>query len=129
MAKTKIFCRKTELFLSAEDLYKDVIYLTERQNKEQQSDSYQWFLRRTGASSDSIFRIAYKIDNLDNQRLPMDRGDLAACENTFNNLPDHRKTLDAYRARNRARDEIKKSKGVKQLREVIKLTESIQWHQ
>lgn len=59
--------------------------------------------RDTGESSNSIVAIAYESLSLDEQVLPSDGGDLAACERMREKLPNYRKTKDAVTAMERAR--------------------------
>jgi hypothetical protein len=64
--------------------------------------------RDTGASSNSIVAIAYGLDKLKNQKLPMDMSDLKACCRMWRKLPKHRKTVDAHVAMRLARAAVKK---------------------
>ena len=63
--------------------------------------------RDTGISSNSIVAIAYGAKPLEKQDLPSDWSDLKACELMWEQLPSHRKTLDAQEAMRRARAIIK----------------------
>ena len=58
--------------------------------------------RDTGSSSNSIVAIAYGAQELKDQILPGDMGDLNACKNMWKKLPEHRKTEDAKKAMERA---------------------------
>lgn len=58
--------------------------------------------RDTGASSNSIVAIAYGLIPLDQQRMPADLGDWAACCRMLEKLPVHRHTKDVQEAMHRA---------------------------
>ena len=67
------------------------------------SDSH----RDYGLSSNSIVSIAYGLMPLEEQEMPSDRWDLAACERMWRKLPEHRKTENAVLAMDRARENLR----------------------
>jgi hypothetical protein len=58
--------------------------------------------RDTGSSSNSIVSIAYGLMPLEEQRMPADLGDWAACCRMLEKLPEHRHTKDVQEAMHRA---------------------------
>jgi len=90
-----------------EELAADVAFLS-RRSLQAQSCSFTGG-RDSGTSSNSIVAIAYGLITLDLQVLPSDGSDLAACENMWLKLPEHRKTISAMTAMERARN-YKKSR-------------------
>lgn len=81
------------------ELIKDVEFLVKRAAK---AESMTGFSRRgSGMSSNSIVVIAYGL--LENQYLPSDTSDLAACERMWLKLPAHRKTPKVIEAMGKAR--------------------------
>lgn len=63
--------------------------------------------RDTGTSSNSIVAIAYGQIGIEEQELPCDDSDLAACKKMWEKLPEHRKTPVAIKAMNRAEQALK----------------------
>jgi len=64
--------------------------------------------RDTGVSSNSIVAIAYGKIKLNEQDMPSDEADLAACIKAFGKLPRHRKTKNAIEALSRAKQALRK---------------------
>ena len=53
--------------------------------------------RDTGQSSDSLVAIAYGTATVNEQKLPHDEFDYAACIRAFEKLPQHRKELQVVK--------------------------------
>ena len=86
-----------------QELEEDVFFLANRAsaaNKVSFLDS----ARDTGGSSNSIVSIAYGVLDFKNRCLPSDSSDLRSCENMWLKLPEHRKTGDAGKAMEEARN-------------------------
>ena len=62
--------------------------------------------RDTGISSNSIVAIAFDVIKLNEQEMPNDKADLAACIRAFDKLPYHRRTKDALEALKRAKQAL-----------------------
>jgi len=84
--------------LSVEELIADLEFLVGR-------IKYAWRTERSGVvgewglSSNSLVAIAYGCMDVEDQKLPVDKWDLAACEKMWELLPSHRKTqvvVDAF---------------------------------
>ena len=78
------------------DMKADIEYLARRAQRAGSFSCSGW--RDTGASSNAIINLAYGIGEQDN--LPRDRSDYAACVNAVRGLPRHRRTrkiMDALR--------------------------------
>ena len=78
------------------DLKADIEYLARRAGRAGSFSCIGW--RDTGRSSNAIISLAYGIGEQDD--LPRDRSDYAACVNAVRGLPRHRRTrkiMDALR--------------------------------
>lgn len=64
--------------------------------------------RDTGMSSNSIVAIAYGSKSLDQQVMPSDMGDWAACCRMLEKLPEHRHTRDVEEAMHRAAQAVRR---------------------
>lgn len=88
--------------MTKEQLQKDIIFLAIRQLKAGSIPLLGY--REVGVSSNSIVAIAYGLESLCDQILPCDADDMQSCENMCKKLPDHRKTGDALKAIEAARN-------------------------
>jgi len=96
---------KNDMKMTNEQLKLDIDFLAARQMKAGSFGS-SGLGRDTGVSANSIVCIAYGLRKLSEQKLPGDYYDLQACERMWDKLPKHRKTGDAVKAMEAARDKF-----------------------
>ena len=92
--------------LTKQQLQQDVEFLANRALRCQSvyRTTFDYSTRDTGLSSNSIVLIAYGQINLERQYMPSDLFDMQACERMWEKLPEHRKTGNAIKAMEAARN-------------------------
>lgn len=92
--------------MTQEQLQQDIDFLAKRSLKASSVNFGNDFQRDTGMSSNSIVAIAYGLSSLKEQHFPWDSSDMNSCENMWRKLPEHRKTGDALKAMEAARNKF-----------------------